>query len=647
MKKLYLLIAMFLVVLFANGQKLPFQGKLIESGNPVNESKTLEFGLPDLGWTETHSNVQVTDGLYFVVLGSINPLPSTIFSGANERQLTLSVNGAALSPVTLYKPLSGDLSQLNVKGPGNGLIKGGFGTGSEVNENLPNLKLNGNLLTQNNRVTLLVSSNNDNTFESGHINLSSTSGFDSYWSPDFFGIHHGNRGNVQFFSQNWSGKGHTGYVILRGPNSINFEIGSKFWDNSDLPWMNMRGTTGVSLMQFSGEKYQESGVDKEKGQLTVLDWDNNRAFINSREINLLKPNGGQFAGLNSHGNAGNFFLNGKNTNNFYLGTGGDPDQGILDLNGKTNQLRARMFVKTDWDNQEKGTIELHGEDGNKVGIIPTQFALHNSDWSITASLNNTGASGQLELRGPNTRNFVIGSTHWENSDKPWFNMNGKDDKVKMSMTTIDDVNGERAILTLSNSNGTETTYANNGTWGTGPFNMWTGAMVNGTLTVNGNINGSGTNNYNSDERLKKEIKSLGGGTLHKIESLGGYSYFWKKEEFPEKNFSADQQIGLLAQELETQFPALVKTGSDGFKSVNYNGFTVVLLQAVKELNQKVEALEKDNKLLRDELMAASASQKEMNELKSHIHALAKLVQLKIDLDGDLQSAQNISNKGLK
>ncbi len=625
------------------------------------------------------------------------------------------------------------MSQLNVKGPGNGLIKGGFGTGSEVNENLPNLKLNGNLLTQNNRVTLLVSSNNDNTFESGHINLSSTSGFDSYWSPDFFGIHHGNRGNVQFFSQNWSGKGHTGYVILRGPNSINFEIGSKFWDNSDLPWMNMRGTTGVSLMQFSGEKYQESGVDKEKGQLTVLDWDNNRAFINSREINLLKPNGGQFAGLNSHGNAGNFFLNGpnsenvyigtmgenadrarmslkgangdhmidffimkfenspeygelylrtddgaytnlrpnglsssgtfhignsvlvegnlflngKNTNNFYLGTGGDPDQGILDLNGKTNQLRARMFVKTDWDNQEKGTIELHGEDGNKVGIIPTQFALHNSDWSITASLNNTGASGQLELRGPNTRNFVIGSTHWENSDKPWFNMNGKDDKVKMSMTTIDDVNGERAILTLSNSNGTETTYANNGTWGTGPFNMWTGAMVNGTLTVNGNINGSGTNNYNSDERLKKEIKSLGGSTLHKIESLGGYSYFWKKEEFPEKNFSADQQIGLLAQELETQFPALVKTGSDGFKSVNYNGFTVVLLQAVKELNQKVEALEKDNKLLRDELMAASASQKEMNELKSHIHALAKLVQLKIDLDGDLQSAQNISNKGLK
>ncbi len=95
MKKLYLLIAMFLVVLFANGQKLPFQGKLIESGNPVNESKTLEFGLPDLGWTETHSNVQVTDGLYFVVLGSINPLPSTIFSGANERQLTLSVNGTA------------------------------------------------------------------------------------------------------------------------------------------------------------------------------------------------------------------------------------------------------------------------------------------------------------------------------------------------------------------------------------------------------------------------------------------------------------------------------------------------------------------------------------------------------------------------
>jgi hypothetical protein len=300
-----------------------------------------------------------------------------------------------------------------------------------------------------------------------------------------------------------------------------------------------------------------------------------------------------------------------------------------------------MFVKTDWDNQEKGTIELHGEDGYKVGIIPTQFALHNSDWGFYGRLFTEGNSGQLELRGPNTRNFVIGSTHWENSDKPWFNMNGKDDQVKLTITTADDVNGEKAILTLSNSNGEETTFTNNGTFGTIPFNMWNGAMVNGTLTVNGDINGTGTNNYNSDERLKKEIQQLSGSTLNKIESLGGYSYFWKKEEFPEKNFSADQQIGLLAQELEAQFPALVKTGNDGFKSVNYNGFTAVLLEAVKELNAKVEKLESENRLLQAELSASVSQSAEMTELKNQLDFLTKLVQEK------LTSVTNDSEKTAK
>jgi hypothetical protein len=171
--------------------------------------------------------------------------------------------------------------------------------------------------------------------------------------------------------------------------------------------------------------------------------------------------------------------------------------------------------------------------------------------------------------------------------------------------------------------------------------MWNGAMVNGTLTVNGDINGTGTNNYNSDERLKKEIQQLSGSTLNKIESLGGYSYFWKKEEFPEKNFSADQQIGLLAQELEAQFPALVKTGNDGFKSVNYNGFTAVLLEAVKELNAKVEKLESENRLLQAELSASVSQSAEMTELKNQLDFLTKLVQEK------LTSVTNDSEKTAK
>jgi hypothetical protein len=105
MKKVYLIISLFLVVLLANGQKLPFQGKLIESGTPVNGTRSIAVSIPTIGWNETHSNVSVTDGLYFIVLGSENPIPGTIFNDADERQMEISVNGTPLSSVILYKPL--------------------------------------------------------------------------------------------------------------------------------------------------------------------------------------------------------------------------------------------------------------------------------------------------------------------------------------------------------------------------------------------------------------------------------------------------------------------------------------------------------------------------------------------------------------
>ena len=325
-----------------------------------------------------------------------------------------------------------------------------------------------------------------------------------------------------------------------------------------------------------------------------------------------------------------------------MGSGGDPDQGIIDMNGKTNELRARMFVKTDWDQQEKGTIELHGEDGNKVGIIPTQFALHNSAWGTVAALRNTGGAGELELRGPNSRNFVIGSQTWGDKDIPDMRMYGKDDQSKMVLSTITDDGGERGILTLSNSNGVETTYANNGTWGNGPFNMWTGAQISGTLELNGDFIGTGNQMYSSDRRLKKDIQPLEENILNKIKSLEGVSYYWRKDEFPKKNFSNDQQIGLIAQQLEAQFPALVKTNDDGFKSVNYNGFTAVLLQAVKELNAKVEKLESENQKLQSELSASATNRSDIDQLKSQMEMLTKLVTEKSAV-----STETVSTTGLK
>ena len=83
---------------------MSFQGKLIEDGVPGSGIKQFVFSIPSLNpaWTETHA-LDVVDGLYSVTMGSITPLPQ-LFDGVGDRELQISVDGNALTPVTLTAP---------------------------------------------------------------------------------------------------------------------------------------------------------------------------------------------------------------------------------------------------------------------------------------------------------------------------------------------------------------------------------------------------------------------------------------------------------------------------------------------------------------------------------------------------------------
>ena len=76
-----------------------------------------------------------------------------------------------------------------------------------------------------------------------------------------------------------------------------------------------------------------------------------------------------------------------------------------------------------------------------------------------------------------------------------------------------------------------------------------------------------------------------------------------------------RELGILAQEMEREFPELVKVyGAEGYRSVDYSRLTVVLLQAIKELQEKtevltgkVETLRQDNAILQRGLAALKKS----------------------------------------
>lgn len=117
-------------------------------------------------------------------------------------------------------------------------------------------------------------------------------------------------------------------------------------------------------------------------------------------------------------------------------------------------------------------------------------------------------------------------------------------------------------------------------------------VVNGTerlrvdtagIDVSGRIVADSDITAYSDERLKKDIKTIE-GALDKTKALRGVEFTRIADD--------TKSIGVVAQELEEVLPELVLTDEEGMKSVNYAQITGLLIEAVKELSAKVEELEK-------------------------------------------------------
>ncbi|HEX7319903.1 MAG TPA: kelch repeat-containing protein [bacterium] len=87
---------------------LNYQGYLTDTlGNPItNSSLSLSFAIfdsPSGGsqkWTETQSSVSVDKGIFNVLLGSVTPIPDSVFTASTNRYLQLTVAGQVVSPRT-------------------------------------------------------------------------------------------------------------------------------------------------------------------------------------------------------------------------------------------------------------------------------------------------------------------------------------------------------------------------------------------------------------------------------------------------------------------------------------------------------------------------------------------------------------------
>ena len=114
--------------------------------------------------------------------------------------------------------------------------------------------------------------------------------------------------------------------------------------------------------------------------------------------------------------------------------------------------------------------------------------------------------------------------------------------------------------------------------------------VNGSTKITGNLNVTGTITATgditafSDARIKENINPIV-NALGKIRELRGVTY---------TGIGATvKKIGVIAQEIEKILPEVVATDDtpDHYKSVAYGNITALLIEGIKELAAKVDALE--------------------------------------------------------
>lgn len=107
------------------------------------------------------------------------------------------------------------------------------------------------------------------------------------------------------------------------------------------------------------------------------------------------------------------------------------------------------------------------------------------------------------------------------------------------------------------------------------------------LRKNGNMMIAGALTQHSDRRLKTDIRPL--------ESVGAALDRLSPVRF---RFEAGTghprtpQIGLLAQDVQAEFPSLVQDGADGYLSLAYPKLTAVLLKGLQEQRARIDSLER-------------------------------------------------------
>ena len=156
------------------------------------------------------------------------------------------------------------------------------------------------------------------------------------------------------------------------------------------------------------------------------------------------------------------------------------------------------------------------------------------------------------------------------------------------LDALSPANGSGQNITFRRGSSGETMRCtSNGTVGIGTTAPAAALHVVGSIVATGNITA-----YYSDERLKNLIGTIP-NALDKVSQLNGYYYTPNDTAKGLGVESKGVEVGVSAQQIETVLPEIIADSvvGTGYKTVMYEKITPLLIEAIKELSDKVDAIE--------------------------------------------------------
>jgi hypothetical protein len=256
------------------------------------------------------------------------------------------------------------------------------------------------------------------------------------------------------------------------------------------------------------------------------------------------------------------FMSFHRENSFAVNMGLDPDN-VFRIGG-WSAAPDRLVLDM------SGNLSVAGNITTSTGNITT---------SGNVASTQMYASGWFRNNNPNTGLYNENTTmYWSSKDNGYWDVSSTNNVSSIRFFTGGHTNAGtiRGYLFANSSN--EFGF-------TDSANLWilrtvgrTNTYLTGTFTASADIIAY------SDARIKTNIQTID-NALEKVISMRGVTY--NRTDVEDKS----EKVGVIAQEIEQVLPQVVTKDDTGMLGVSYGNITAVLIEAIKEQQLKIEALE--------------------------------------------------------